>query len=124
MSARQASKRPAPSGSSQSTTSHAWSESPLDAILTQNGLTRYNLAPPSWRAPWLSASAAGKAGGELQAWPQFYPTCDGQEEDQLTEQAVKNGFGGKPVVQVSLLSRGGARSRAHLLLWSSGTFRE
>lgn len=45
---------------------------------------------------------AGAAAGELQAWPQFYPTCDGQEEDQLTEQAVRSGFAGKTVVQVRL----------------------
>lgn len=97
---RPASKRPLQSSSQPSTISHTYAPSPIDDLLAQNGLTRYHLEPPSWRAPWLPANAAGKAGGELQAWPQFYPTCDGQEEDQLTEQAVKSGFGGKAVVQV------------------------
>ena len=100
MSGRPASKRPlqpSSNGLQPPTTSHTYAPSPLDDLLAQNGLTRYHLAPPSWRAPWLPAS---KAGAELQAWPEFYPTCDNQQEDMLTEQAVKSGFGGKPVVQV------------------------
>ncbi|ORY57990.1 hypothetical protein BCR35DRAFT_309518 [Leucosporidium creatinivorum] len=112
---RTSSKRPLPtsansgSSSAPSTTSHTFHPSPLDSLLSQNGLTRYHLQPPSWRAPWLpskdkAGAAAGAEGGGLQAWPQFYPTCDGQEEDQLTEQAVKAGFSGRTVVQTETFS--------------------
>lgn len=96
-------------------TSHAYSNSPLDDILASNGLTRYHLEPPTWRAPWTrsttntsnGAKVVPSSGGtSLQSlatvsYPQFYPTVDGQEEDQLTEQAVKAGFSNKAVVQVS-----------------------
>lgn len=111
---RTSSKRPL--STAPSATSHTFVPSPLDALLAQNGLTRYHLEPPSWRAPWLPSplppttaqatknqdkrTPVEEKGGELHAWPQFYPTCDGQEEDQLTEQAVKAGFAGRTVVQV------------------------
>lgn len=71
-------------------------ESRIDAELLVNGLTRYSLAPPSWRAPWLPSSSS---------YPQFYPTLPGQDEDQLTESAVRTGFLGKTVVQVRQLFR-------------------
>lgn len=67
----------------------------IDEELLANGLTRYHLEPPSWRAPWLGTSQ------QAANYPQFYPTRDGQEEDQLTESAVKQGFSGKTVVGVS-----------------------
>lgn len=57
----------------------------LDQDLAASGLQRYALKAPSWRAPWL-------AGGSDMAYPQFFPTCEGQEEDQLTESAVKAGY--------------------------------
>lgn len=37
-------------------TSHAYRPSPLDSLLAEQGLTRYHLEPPSWRAPWLRES--------------------------------------------------------------------
>jgi len=54
----------APSGAPSNTTrttaiqttpsvSHVFRPSPLDAILADQGLTRYHLEPPSWRAPWI-----------------------------------------------------------------------
>jgi len=67
----------------------------IDADLAESGLARYELAPPSWRAPWL-----GRSQGDS-AVPQFYPTAKGQDEDILSEGNVKNGFAGKNVVQVS-----------------------
>lgn len=98
-------------------TSHTYSNSPLDEILAGNGLTRYHLEPPTWRAPWTRqptqsntsrSTVAGTSGSTtgvhslaIVSYPQFYPTVDGQEEDQLTEQAVKAGFSNKAVVQVS-----------------------
>ncbi|GJN91097.1 hypothetical protein Rhopal_004114-T1 [Rhodotorula paludigena] len=37
-------------------TSHAYRPSPLDSLLAEQGLTRYHLEPPAWRAPWLRES--------------------------------------------------------------------
>lgn len=69
-----------------------------DDDLFANGLSRYHLEPPSWRAPWLADKPNS-------GYPQFYPTTDGQDEDQLTESAVKTGFAGRPIVQVSPSAR-------------------
>lgn len=67
----------------------------IDAELLASGLVRYQLQPPSWRAPWiLDRPETGV--------PQFYPTVKGQDEDMMGEANVKQGFGGKNVVQVSL----------------------
>ncbi|GAA6032599.1 hypothetical protein JCM8097_004834 [Rhodosporidiobolus ruineniae] len=115
-------------------TSHVYRESPLDAILAEQGLSRYHLAPPSWRAPWTveapdattgSAGAstlgrsAGRAGGagsaaagpggavddsQIKAWPVFYPPRDGMDEDQMTEHAVKAGYVSKGIVQAETFS--------------------
>ncbi|SCV69709.1 BQ2448_1103 [Microbotryum intermedium] len=102
--------------------SHRFQPCPLDHVLRQQGLTRYHLEPPSWRPPWLPAGAGAGGGGASAAststssssssaepastsiYPQFYAPCDGQEEDQLTETAVKTGFGGKNVVQTETFS--------------------
>ncbi|KAM0749703.1 hypothetical protein T439DRAFT_381275 [Meredithblackwellia eburnea MCA 4105] len=65
--------------------------------LLANGLVRYHLEPPSWRAPWLSGKTAS-------GYPQFFPTCEGQAEDQLTESNVKSGFTGKAIVQTESFS--------------------
>lgn len=67
----------------------------LDADLAESGLQRYQLVPPSWRAPWLGPDQPDTG------VPQFYPTVKGQDEDILSEGNVKNGFVGKNVVQVS-----------------------
>ena len=67
----------------------------VDADLAESGLARYQLAPPSWRAPWLGPDVPDSG------VPQFYPTVKGQDEDILSEGNVKNGFVGKNVVQVS-----------------------
>lgn len=82
----------------------------VDDDLLANGLARYHLEPPSWRAPWL-------ANKPNSGYPQFYPTCDGQDEDLLTDSAVKTGFSGKSIVQVRLPSacsraRGGQSAHA------------
>lgn len=86
-------------------TSHTYSKSPLDDMLAQNGLHRYHLEPPSWRPPWTTSSNANDGSqmlaGNSRTYPQFYPTVDGQDEDQMTEQAVKQGFTNKARVQVS-----------------------
>lgn len=65
----------------------------LDSELEVNGLKPYALRAPSWQAPWLA--------GDNDGYPGFFPTSTGQEEDQLSETAVKSGFVGKAVVQVS-----------------------
>ncbi|KDE04123.1 hypothetical protein MVLG_05415 [Microbotryum lychnidis-dioicae p1A1 Lamole] len=103
---------------------HRFQPCPLDHVLRQHGLTRYRLEPPSWRPPWLPAGGAGSGSGpggastssssssaaaaaaaaSTSIYPQFYAPCDGQEEDQLTETAVKTGFGGKNVVQTETFS--------------------
>ncbi|KAI5475649.1 Mediator complex, subunit Med12 [Pseudohyphozyma bogoriensis] len=57
----------------------------LEKDLYENGLVAYSLKAPSWRAPWLATH-------DNSGTPQFYPTVEGQDEDQLTEQAVKSGF--------------------------------
>ncbi|GAA5972104.1 hypothetical protein JCM21900_005701 [Sporobolomyces salmonicolor] len=99
-----------------SSTSHEFRPSPLDPILAQQGLQRYHLEPPSWRAPWITESVggsrgngkgkgdAGGAAGGVKAWPVFYPTRDGMDEDQLTEAVVKAGFVSKSVVQAETFS--------------------
>ena len=79
--------------------------SSIDEDLAGNGLVRYRLAPPSWQAPWLLTRTAQESG-----YPQFFPTAIGQEEDQLTESAIKSGFIGKAVVQVRLLRRSSSRA--------------
>lgn len=38
---------------SASDTSHAFRPNPIDSILAEQGLERYHLDPPSWRAPWI-----------------------------------------------------------------------
>ncbi|GAA5863924.1 hypothetical protein JCM3774_004419 [Rhodotorula dairenensis] len=38
---------------STSETSHEFRPSPIDSILAEQGLERYHLEPPSWRAPWI-----------------------------------------------------------------------
>ena len=78
--------------------------SSIDEDLAGNGLVRYRLAPPSWQAPWLLSRTAQESG-----YPQFFPTAIGQEEDQLTESAIKSGFIGKAVVQVGLCLSAGPR---------------
>jgi len=109
---RSASKRPSTSTRSGSTlqttpsTSHDFKPSPLDAILAEQGLQRYRLEPPSWRAPW--AGSEGSNNGDVEedegkrglTWPVFYPTKDGMDEDQLTEAAVKQGYAAKLPIQV------------------------
>lgn len=75
----------------------------IDAELAESGLSRYQLSPPSWRAPWLGPDVPDSG------VPQFYPTVKGQDEDILSDNNVKNGFVGKNVVQVS--RRAGARRR-------------
>lgn len=72
--------------------------------LSLQGLHPYYLNAPSWRAPWLSSnSSSGLAststlsvssinGASTSIYPQFFPTCEGQEEDQLTESVVKAGY--------------------------------
>ncbi|KAL8280716.1 hypothetical protein RQP46_007039 [Phenoliferia psychrophenolica] len=69
----------------------------VDDDLLANGLSRYHLEPPSWRAPWL-------ANKPNSGYPQFYPTCAGQDEDQLTDSAVKIGFTGKSIVKTESFS--------------------
>lgn len=115
MSRSGASKRPTTSTRSgstlqtTSTTSHDYHSSPLDAILAEQGLQRYRLEPPSWRAPWT-----GSEGGDVEedqgkrglSWPVFYPTKDGMDEDQLTESAVKQGYAAKLPIQVGRFFRG------------------
>ncbi|GAA5891003.1 hypothetical protein JCM5296_007345 [Sporobolomyces johnsonii] len=110
---------PGSSSAQQTTpsTSHEFRPSPLDPILAQQGLQRYHLEPPSWRAPWITGSvggnrgnakgksdAGGGAAGGVRAWPVFYPTRDGMDEDQLTEAVVKAGFVSKSVVQAETFS--------------------
>ncbi|KAM0789234.1 hypothetical protein ACM66B_000077 [Microbotryomycetes sp. NB124-2] len=94
-----------------SNTSHTYAPSTLDELLSQNGLHRYQLAPPSWRAPWLARppaaianDSATQATASSTSYPQFYPTCDGQDEDQLTEQAVKSGYPSRVVVPTETFS--------------------
>ncbi|CDR41846.1 hypothetical protein NBRC10512_000868 [Rhodotorula toruloides] len=57
---------PAAPGTLQTTpsTSHTFHASPLDAILAQQGLERWRLMPPRWRAPWIEDRPAdsGDAG--------------------------------------------------------------
>ncbi|GAA5934669.1 Srb8p [Sporobolomyces koalae] len=73
-------------------TSHEFRPSPIDAILAEQGLQRYRLEPPSWRAPWTGPDARERdvEHEQLKAatWPVFYPTVDGMDEDQLTEAAA------------------------------------
>ncbi|GAA6061332.1 hypothetical protein JCM10212_003222 [Sporobolomyces blumeae] len=95
-------------------TSHTFHPSPLDAILAEQGLNRYRLEPPSWRAPWIPNDAAGKPAsdgpdpaGSANAWPVFYPTRDGMDEDQLTEAAVKSGYTAKLPIQADTFSAHG-----------------
>jgi hypothetical protein len=94
--------------SGSSITSHEFRPSPLDAILAEQGLQRYRLEPPSWRAPWDGnegddgvGSTEGKIRGKGKAWPVFYPTRDGMDEDQMTESAVKSGYAAKLPIAVS-----------------------
>ncbi|GAA5854113.1 hypothetical protein JCM8547_008233 [Rhodosporidiobolus lusitaniae] len=62
---------PVASGAGNQTTpstSHTFYPSPLDAILAKQGLERYHIAPPSWRAPWITdarSPAPGAPGGGL-----------------------------------------------------------
>ncbi|GAA6009562.1 hypothetical protein JCM11491_003607 [Sporobolomyces phaffii] len=98
MSRSSANRRPSSSSTSARsgslTTSHEFRPSPLDAVLAEQGLHRYRLEPPSWRAPWESSGGAEFAGGAGEgnasgkAWPVFYPTRDGMDEDQMTESAA------------------------------------
>lgn len=122
---------PAPAAGNQTTpsTSHTFYPSPIDTILAEQGLQRYHIAPPSWRAPWIADATAGGAGStggsavgrstgrsssgiatasiagtaaerKANAWPVFYPPRDGMDEDQMTEQVVKAGYVSKAIVQV------------------------
>ncbi|KAK4057288.1 RNA polymerase II mediator complex subunit [Microbotryomycetes sp. JL221] len=97
---------PSASTTGLSNTSHTYAPSTLDDLLTQNGLHRFRLSPPSWRLPWLtpSSSATSKQHIDATPYPQFYPTCDGQDEDQLTEQAVKSGYPTRVVVPTETFS--------------------
>ncbi|GAA5871328.1 hypothetical protein JCM16303_000717 [Sporobolomyces ruberrimus] len=97
MSRSTASKRPSTASTSSrsgSITSHEYRPSPLDAILAEQGLHRYRLEPPSWRAPWdgnlsdENGNGFGEGKGKGKAWPVFYPTRDGMDEDQMTESAA------------------------------------
>ncbi|BGP16920.1 RNA polymerase II mediator complex subunit [Rhodosporidiobolus nylandii] len=110
-------------------TSHTYAPSPIDAILSEQGLQRYHIEPPTWTAPWLAdepptgantglmklagktAPPAGVAGGAAAGWadgkkqfPLFYPPRDGMEEDQMTEQVVKAGYASKAIVQAETFS--------------------
>ncbi|GAA5899173.1 hypothetical protein JCM8208_003025 [Rhodotorula glutinis] len=114
--------------------SHVFRHSPLDAILADQGLTRYHLEPPSWRAPWIlephkdpspnkslgraagllkvqSSAATAAAGdkddvdkGRTRPWPVFYPPRDGMDEDSMAEALVKSGYSAKSVVQAETFS--------------------
>lgn len=54
-----------------------------------------------------TATSAAGAGPSNRIYPQFFPTCEGQEEDQLTESAVKAGYNNpfRGYVTVSFLPR-------------------
>jgi hypothetical protein len=69
----------------------------MEADLAQKGLNLYHLKAPAWRAPLLK-----KADGEL--FPGFFPTNPCQEENQLTDSVVKQGFASRSVVQVSFIT--------------------
>lgn len=110
MSRSTASKRPSTASTSSrsgSITSHEYRPSPLDAILAEQGLHRYRLEPPSWRAPWdgnlsdENGNGFGEGKGKGKAWPVFYPTRDGMDEDQMTESAVKSGYSAKLPITAS-----------------------
>ncbi|GAA5952811.1 hypothetical protein JCM3765_002972 [Sporobolomyces pararoseus] len=112
---RRASGSAASTRSGANTTSHEFRPSPLDAILAEQGLHRYRLEPPSWRAPWdgnegeengLGVSE-GKVRGKGKAWPVFYPTRDGMDEDQMTELAVKSGYSAKLPIAADTFSAHG-----------------
>lgn len=76
---------PAAPGTLQTTpsTSHTFHASPLDAILAQQGLERWRLTPPRWRAPWIEDRPAdsGDAG----------TTATGQRAGRMT--GLKAGTG-------------------------------
>lgn len=42
-------------------TSHTYRPSPIDGILAEQGLERYHLEPPSWRAPWILRPPPGSS---------------------------------------------------------------
>ncbi|GAA5832581.1 hypothetical protein JCM3766R1_004251 [Sporobolomyces carnicolor] len=114
-------RRPSTSSSSTRsgslTTSHEFRSCPLDVVLAEQGLTRYRLEPPSWRAPWdgdeLDDGGHGtgatetKERGKGKAWPVFYPTRDGMDEDQMTESAVKSGYAAKLPIAADTFSAHG-----------------
>ncbi|GAA5910430.1 mediator of RNA polymerase II transcription subunit 12 [Sporobolomyces salmoneus] len=100
------------SGPSSTTTSHDFRPSPLDAILAEQGLQRYRLDPPNWRAPWDGdegddGPGSTKMRGKGKAWPVFYPTRDGMDEDQMTESAVKSGYSAKLPIAADTFSAHG-----------------
>ena len=64
-----------------------------DACDMANGLKPYHLKPPSWREPWLARDELGVSG-----FPQFFPTHAGQEEDCMSEAAIKSGYSSRVVV--------------------------
>ncbi|GAA5978006.1 hypothetical protein JCM11641_004356 [Rhodosporidiobolus odoratus] len=79
--------------------SHAFLSSPLDAILAEQGLHRYHLQPPSWRAPWLAepSPAPGAASGSSATTgrPPTRSASTGNGLAGLAGTAGQNGEGGK-----------------------------
>ncbi|GAA6058404.1 hypothetical protein JCM3770_005204 [Rhodotorula araucariae] len=88
----------APSNASRTTviqttpsTSHAFRSSQLDAILAEQGLARYHLEPPSWRAPWIlqpqkespAIKALGRAAGLLKPQPSPASAAAAAERDEV-----------------------------------------
>ncbi|CAG8584958.1 11355_t:CDS:2, partial [Diversispora eburnea] len=59
-------------------------------------LRKYELAPPKNLAPLHTTSDLG--------YPDFYPTNPGQDEDQMTEHNVRNGFTNLPFVSTEHVS--------------------
>lgn len=67
------------------------------ATASTSSLLAYELKTPSWRPPWQRQSLDAPA---LVAYPGHFETHQQQEEDNLNDYVVKNGFISRPVVQV------------------------